>query len=310
MLTAQRLSKYVRRERYSDRNPGTSTNHRLLGVLVFILCVFEQSFADNKEEKTADDDKPLWELGVGAFSGWLPDYPAAGQNTVRTIAVPVPIYRGDILRVGGEENRGAVSGRFINKDRYEFDVSLSGAFPVDSGSNNARRDMPDLDFLFGIGPQLRFKLINEPGARKLNFNLQARAVYSTDFSSIDHRGYVFNPKLNYTREHVTGLDLKVFTSMGPIFATEKLMDYFYQVDPEYVTSTRPAYDADAGYLGSNMTLGVSKRFNSRFRLMLGTRLGIHSGATNDDSPLFKDELNVSVFSAFIWSFYQSEELAR
>lgn len=310
MLTAQRLSKYVRRERYSDRNPGTSTNHRLLGVLVFILCVFEQSFADNKEEKTADDAKPLWELGVGAFSGWLPDYPAAGQNTVRTIAVPVPIYRGDILRVGGEENRGAVSGRFINKDRYEFDVSLSGAFPVDSGSNNARRDMPDLDFLFGIGPQLRFKLINEPGARKLNFNLQARAVYSTDFSSIDHRGYVFNPKLNYTREHVTGLDLKVFTSMGPIFATEKLMDYFYQVDPEFVTSTRPAYDADAGYLGSNMTLGVSKRFNSRFRLMLGTRLGIHSGATNDDSPLFKDELNVSVFSAFIWSFYQSEELAR
>jgi outer membrane protein len=310
MLTAQRLSKKARRERYSDRNPGMPTNHRLIGILVFILCVFEPSFADSKEEKTADDAKPLWELGVGAFSGWLPDYPAAGQNTVRTIAVPVPIYRGDILRVGGEENRGAVSGRFINKDRYEFDVSLSGAFPVDSGSNNARRDMPDLDFLFGIGPQLRFKLINEPGARKLNFNLQARAVYSTDFSSIDHRGYVFNPKLNYTREHVTGLDLKVFTSMGPIFATEKLMDYFYQVDPEFVTSTRPAYDADAGYLGSNMTLGVSKRFNSRFRLMLGTRLGIHSGATNDDSPLFKDELNVSVFSAFIWSFYQSEELAR
>jgi hypothetical protein len=59
-----------------------------------------------------------------------------------------------------------------------------------------------------------------------------------------------------------------------------------------------------------MTLGVSKRFNNRFRLMLGTRLGIHTGATNDDSPLFKDELNVSVFSAFIWSIYQSEELAR
>jgi hypothetical protein len=44
--------------------------------------------------------------------------------------------------------------------------------------------------------------------------------------------------------------------------------------------------------------------------MLGTRLGIHSGATNENSPLFEDELNVSVFSAFIWSIYQSEELAR
>ena len=293
-----------------DRKPETVTIHRFIVVLVFIFFAFEQAFADGKEEKTPGDGKPLWEFGVGAFSGWLPDYPAAGQNTVRTIAVPVPIYRGEIWRVGGEENRGAVSGRFINKDRYEFDVSLSGAFPVDSGSNNARRDMPDLDFLFGIGPQLIFKLINEPGHRKLNLNLQARAVYSTDFSSIDSRGYVFNPKLNYTRKHVTDLDLKVFTSVGPIFATEKLMDYFYQVDPEFVTPTRPAYDADAGYLGSNMTLGVSKRFNKRFRLMLGTRLGIHTGATNDDSPLFKDELNVSVFSAFIWSIYQSEELAR
>jgi len=293
-----------------DRKPETVTIHRFIVVLVFIFFAFEQAFADGKEEKTPGDGKPLWEFGVGAFSGWLPDYPAAGQNTVRTIAVPVPIYRGEIWRVGGEENRGAVSGRFINKDRYEFDVSLSGAFPVDSGSNNARRDMPDLDFLFGIGPQLIFKLINEPGHRKLNLNLQARAVYSTDFSSIDSRGYVFNPKLNYTRKHVTDLDLKVFTSVGPIFATEKLMDYFYQVDPEFVTPTRPAYDADAGYLGSNMTLGVSKRFNNRFRLMLGTRLGIHTGATNDDSPLFKDELNVSVFSAFIWSIFQSEELAR
>jgi hypothetical protein len=293
-----------------NRGPETSIIHCFTGVLVFVSFAFGQACADSKAEKKPDEGKPLWEFGVGAFSGWLPDYPAAGQNTVRTIAVPVPIYRGDILRVGGEENRGAVSGRFIKNDRFEFDVSLSGAFPVDSGSNNARRDMPDLDYLFGIGPQLRFKLINEPGRRKLNFNVQARAVYSTDLSSIDSRGYVFNPKLNYTRQHVSDLDLNVFTSVGPIFATEKLMDYFYQVDPEFVTPTRPAYDADAGYLGSNMTLGVSKRFNKRFRFMLGTRLGIHTGATNDDSPLFKDELNVSVFSAFIWSIYQSEELAR
>jgi len=293
-----------------DRKPATSTVPRFISALVFMFFAFEQACAESKEEESVPDGKPLWEFGIGAFSGWLPDYPAAGQNTVRTIAVPVPIYRGDILRVGGEENRGAVSGRFINNDQFEFDVSLSGAFPVDSGSNNARRDMPDLDFLFGIGPQLRFKLINEPGHRKLNFNLQARAVYSTDFSSIDSRGYVFNPKLNYAREHVSDLDLNVFSSVGPIFATENLMDYFYQVDPEFVTPTRPAYDADAGYLGSNITLGVSKRFNSRFRFMLGTRLGIHTGASNDDSPLFKDELNLSVFSAFIWSVFQSEELAR
>ena len=279
-------------------------------MLAFIVPGFERAFAESEEPGPLNDVKPLWEAGVGGFTGSVPDYPAAGQNTVHAFALPYLVYRGDILRVGGEENRGAISGRFIDNDRFEFDVSLSAAFPVDSSNNDARRGMPDLDFLFGIGPQLIFKLVNEPGHRALDFNLQVRSVYSTDFSSIDHRGYVFNPKLNYTHEHVTGLDLKVFTSAGPIFATEKLMDYFYEVDTEYATPSRRAYDAEAGYLGSNITLGVSKRFNSRFRMVLGTRLGIYHGATNDDSPLFKDKLNLGVFTAFAWSFKQSELPAR
>jgi len=278
-------------------------------LLAFIVTGAGKAYAESDEAGQINHVRPLWEVGAGGFAGWIPDYPAAGQNTVRALAVPYVVYRGDILRVGGEENRGAVSGRFLNTDKYEFDITLSAAFPVDSGSNNARRDMPDLDFLFGIGPQLIFKLINEP-AERLNFNLQARAVYSTDFSSVDGQGYVFNPKLSYTRENITDMNLKVSTSVGPIFATEKLMDYFYTVDPEFVTPTRPAYDADAGYLGTNLTFGVSKRFNSRFRLIAGTRLGIHNGATNDDSPLFRDKLNVGVFTAFAWTFAQSSEPAR
>lgn len=286
-----------------------SKSCRCVFLLMSVIFGCEQAFGASEEVNPVNGAKPLWEVGAGGFAGWIPDYPAAGQNTFRALAVPFIVYRGDILRVGGEESRGAVSGRFLNTDKFEFDVSLSAAFPVDSGSNNARRNMPDLDFLFGIGPQLIFKLINQPG-KKLNFNLQARAVYSTDFSSIDDRGYVFNPELNYTRQHVTDLNLKVSARVGPVFATEKLMDYFYTVEPEFVTPSRPVYDADAGYLGSNLALTVSKRFNSRFRLILGTRLGIHNGATNDDSPLFKDKLNVGVFTAFAWSFAQSKEPAR
>ena len=279
-------------------------------MLTIIIFSFGQAVAESEEVIPLNGVRPLWEAGIGGFAGSVPDYPAAGQNTFRALALPYLIYRGDFLRVGGEENRGAISGRFVKNDRFELDVSLSAAFPVDSSSNSARRDMPDLDSLFGIGPQFIFKLVNEPGHRRLNFNLQARSIYSTDFSSINHRGYVLNPEFKYTQEHVTDLDLKVFTSAGPIFATEKLMDYFYEVDDQYVTPSRQAYDADAGYLGSNITLGVSKRFNNRFRLILGTRLGLHHGATNDDSPLFRDKLNLGVFTAFTWSFKQSELPAR
>ncbi|MGW8309857.1 MAG: MipA/OmpV family protein [Thiogranum sp.] len=279
-------------------------------MMLTLFCGFGQALAESKEAKPTDDVKPLWEVGVGAFSGWLPDYPAAGENTMRTIALPYVVYRGDFWRVGGEDNRGAVSGRFLKNDNYEFDVTLSAAFPVDSDENKARRDMPDLDYLFGIGPQLIFKFINEPNRRKLDFHLQARAVYSTDFSSLSSRGYVFNPKLSYVREHLTDLNLRVSSSVGPVFATEALMDYFYEVQPEFVTPDRSAYDAKAGYLGSNITAVVSRRFNKRFRALLGSRLGIYHGAANSDSPLFEDELTLSVFAAFAWSFAQSSLPAR
>ena len=76
-----------------------------------------------------------------------------------------------------------------------------------------------------------------------------------------------------------------------------------------LSSLRVNY-ADAGYLGTNLTIGLSKRFNSRFRLIAGTRLGIYNGATNDSSPLFRDKLNVGVFTAFAWTFAQSTEPAR
>lgn len=291
------------------RNALRSSTQRLTGILLLFLFASSALLADVKAAQSSSAGKPLWELGIGGFTGYLPHYPAAGENSMRYFAAPIPIYRGKILRVG-EENRGAVSGRFIDKKRYEFDVTLSAAFSVKSGSNDAREGMPDLDYLFGIGPQFILKLIDEPGHSNLNLNLQARAVYSTDFSSVNSQGYVFNPKLRYSRENLTGLDLKFSSSAGPIFATEDLMDYFYEVKPEFITPKRPAFDADAGYLGTNLTFAISKRFNNRFRLWVGTRLGIHNGATNDDSPLFNDEINTSVFMAFFWSIFQSDKPAR
>ena len=256
------------------------------------------------------EQKPLWEVGVGGFWGRLPDYPASSETTARSIAIPYLVYRGEYWRVGDDDERGAISRRFLKSDRFELDLTFSGSFPVDSGDNRAREGMPDLDYLFGIGPQLIFKLIDEPGRRELNLNLQARAVYSTDFSSLDHRGYLFNPKLSYTQEHVTGLDLEVSTRVGPVFATEKMLDYFYEVTPEFATLERPAYDAEAGYLGSYLSLGVTKRLSKRLRLFVGTQIGMHHGASNRDSPLFEDELNLSVFSAFSWTFFHSERSAR
>jgi outer membrane scaffolding protein for murein synthesis (MipA/OmpV family) len=275
-------------------------------ICLLALTVSGISFA---EDNTAGSDnnnitRPLWEIGFGAGGGWIPDYPASGQNHFNGLGFPFVVYRGDFLRVG--DRRGPVRGRFLNTDRYEFDVSLQAAFPVDSEDNDARRGMPDLDWLLGIGPQLKLKLFNNPGKNRLNLNFPFRAIFSTDLSSFVNRGYVFNPRLTYRHENITDRKLRLFVSAGPVFTTAKLMDYFYTVQPEFATSTRPAFDAKGGYLGSELTLGLTTRHTKKFRLFLGTRLGLYKGATNESSPLFRDELTIGVFTGFIWSLWQSD----
>ncbi len=272
-------------------------------MLVLTICGI--SFAEDKID-TSDNNttRPLWELGFGALGGWVPDYPAAGQNHFKGIPFPFPVYRGNIFRAG--DRRGIVRGRFLNTDKYEFDLSLQGAFPVDSDDNNARRGMPDLDWLVGIGPQLKVKLFNNPGLNRLNLNFPVRAIFSTDLSSFESRGYVFNPKLTYRHENLTDKKLRFFASFGPSFATGKLMDYFYTVRPQFATPTRPAFEAEGGYLGTELDVGLSTRHDENLRFFLGSRVGLYNGAKNEDSPLFREDLTVGVVTGFVWSIWQSE----
>src|SRR5690606_39938878 len=60
--------------------------------------------------------KPLWEVGVAGGAGWLPDYPAAGQNHFNGIALPYLVYRGEFLRA---DEKGLVRGRFVKSRDFE-----------------------------------------------------------------------------------------------------------------------------------------------------------------------------------------------
>jgi len=275
-------------------------------IYLLALTVPGISFAEDETAKSGNNNitRPLWELGFGAGGGWEPDYPASERSHFNGIGFPFVVYRGDFLRVG--DRRGAVRGRFLNTDRYEFDISLQASFPVNSENNEARRGMPDLDWLIGIGPQLKLKLFNNPGKNRLNLNFPVRAIYSTDLSSVVNRGYVFNPRLTYRHENLTDRKLRLFVSAGSVFATNRLMDYYYAVPPEFATPTRPAIDAKGGYLGSEFSIRLATSHKKKFRLFLGTRVGLYKGAANKESPLFRSELNVGVFGGFIWSLWQSE----
>lgn len=248
--------------------------------------------------------KPLWEAGIAGGGGLVPDYPAADEHNPVGLVLPYVIYRGRIFRAGDD---GIARGRFLRGPRHEFDVSLSGSFPADSDGNEARRGMPDLDLLVEVGPRLKLTLAELSPQEKISLELPVRAVVSVDFSEIGYRGIVFHPKLAYLHTDPFNIGVQLRLSAGPIFATAELMEYFYEVEPRFATPNRPAFDAGAGYLGSEFSLLARKQLTKRIGIFGAIQVGYYGGATNDDSPLFRSEATVGFGVGFTWSIFQSKQ---
>lgn len=270
-----------------------------IAVFAFLLGVEAQAEDTNPNGAPI---KPLWELCAVAGGLYSPDYPAADQNSLHGLALPYVIYRGDLLRLGGDS---LAKGIFIDNDYTELNVSLAASFNANSNDNNARRGMPNLDYLFEIGPQLKIKL-GELYGGKSELQLPVRAVFSTDFGRVDHRGYLFNPRFYYERHDIFNSSIDMDGSVGSSFATKKIQEYFYRVEPQFVTATRPAYEADGGYLGSKITLWLSYGITNRVRAYVGGLVGYYGGAENEGSPLFRQKTNSTVYVGFTWSIFQSD----
>lgn len=265
----------------------------------FLLGVEAEAQDASSGKKPA---KPLWELAVAAGGIYSPDYPAADKNSLHGLALPYVIYRGDVLRLGTDS---IAKGVFIDTDYTELNVSMAAAFNANSNDNGARRGMPDLDYLVEIGPQLKIKF-GELYGGWAELQLPVRAVLSTDFGRVDHRGYLFNPKFSYARQNIFNSGIDMNSTIGSSFATEKLHTYFYTVEPRFATATRPAYEADGGYLGSALTVGLSYGVTDRVRTYVGGQAAYYGGAANEDSPLFRRKVNSSIHAGFTWSFFQSD----
>ena len=279
---------------------------KYLVLLLFVLASIQ--VIAQQEVALEDDMRPVWEAGVLAAVFSSPEYPGAGQSQSNVIAAPYFIYRGETIRIGDGSIARAVA---IDKSWYELDLSLAGSFNANSEGNEARVGMPDLDFIFELGPQLKLRLskfeFEQHGKAELLLNLQARAVFSTDFSSIHKRGYVFQPVLSYRQRGWLSEKTALSVSLSPTWASEKLHDYFYQVDSEFVIKQRSAYDADSGYLGTDLSVGLSFNATEDIRIFTFARASLHSGSANEDSPLFIDKSTYSYGLGMVWRLWESEE---
>lgn len=249
----------------------------------------------------------MWEAGLGFTGLSLPDY--RGSNEQREYVLPFPylVYRGDILRM---DRKGNYVLLFQSK-RVDLNISADGGVPVRSGRNAARKDMPALYPTLQIGPSLEICLESNCDAnRVIQFRLPIRAVIASDFSRYDGIGFVMNPQLNVDFENIGDSGWNFGCAAGPLFATERFHDYYYQVSPEYaVPGTRPSYDARGGYSGSLIIISMSKRFKNIWFGAFG-RYDALSGAVFDDSPLVRTKHSFMAGFGLAWVFGQSSKMVN
>jgi len=251
---------------------------------------------------------PRWEVGLGALQINGKDYPGSDNDNERLFVVPYGIYRGEKIRIG----EGGVSALAFENSRYSIDFSLAGSVNANSEDNALRDGLPDIDYMFEMGPQLVvtvFDHVNNDGTRsEMTFSTQLRAAFSTDFSDIKSRGAVFSTVLEWERNGFMGGKLGVFADIGPKWATEDLQKVFYQVDPEFATAERAAYDAKGGYLGTDASIGLS--FKATPNLWLYGALGkkLYGGAANEDSSLFETDSSDTFWLGALWRIKSSKDL--
>jgi outer membrane protein len=242
--------------------------------------------------------RPVWELGIGATALSLPDYRGSDKSRAYLLPVPYVIYRGPRFSV----DRGGLKADLLDRGRVEVDFSVNLSVPVRSDGNAARAGMPSLRPALELGPQFLADLWNSSDGRaKLQLQLPLRYAFALERSTRD-AGFIFHPRL--------GLDVRDFASVsglnaglvfGPLFATARQHDYFYTVDPQYATASRPAYEAKGGYSGLQLTMSLSKRFPSYWfgAFLRADWLG---GATFQDSPLVRRNATVAGGVALSWIF--------
>jgi outer membrane protein len=248
------------------------------------------------------DPFPLWEAGAGIAVVDFPDYRGSDERQTYLLPVPYVIYRGEILKI----ERQKIRGLLFSSDAAELDVSASGSVPVRSQDNSARQGMPDLDPTLELGPSLNIFLYRGV-SEKLSFELRLplRAVVATDFRGFDYEGWLFHPHLSIDlKDVIPGPGWNLGLLAGPLFGSQRYHEYFYGVAPQFATSDRPAFDADAGYSGTQFIAALSKRFQNYW---FGAFVKADSldGAAFEDSPLVKKKHAVAGGFAVAWVFAKS-----
>jgi len=250
----------------------------------------------------ADERLPLWEFGMSVSVLTHPDYRGTTHYNVTPLPLPYFVYRGDKFRI----TREGVKAELLERAHFRIDLSVAASLPNSGNTDGTPREgMPRLLPTFEVGPSFDWWFTPEtPGEWHARLRVPVRAVAGFNVKHSRRVGFLTYPHLQFDRS--TSIeDWKLSWSFGGgvLFAEHDYHNYFYGVDPQYVTAERPEYHARPGYSGARTGAFVSTG-RGRWRVGGGVTYDYLGGAVFRDSPLVETNhaLVAGVFMTYrLWA---------
>ncbi len=238
------------------------------------------------------------ELGIGLGSVLYPDY--MGSKSYSAVAVPLPYikYTSENFNI----DKDGINQKLFNIKNLTIDLSVSGSLPANSQDNEVRKDMPNLNFTFEVGPIFIFNLVDKKDFF-IDLEVAIRGVMETDFKMLNFQGVVASTDLKF---EMILENLELTFRSGFRFGNDDYHNYFYGVSKEYETSTRTSYNATAGYSGYKNKIGAIYRDGNWW---YGALASYHTlaGASYIDSPLVETKHAFYAGFSFAYIFYTRKQ---
>lgn len=194
--------------------------------------------------------------------------------------MPYVYYQSDTVTA----DAGIINTRFIRSKYFSMQLSMGANPSVESDSNIARSGMPELLYNFGVGPMAIIHLINTS-----NFQIQIehsmRREFETNFSFTRAFGIT---NTTYLTTKATGETWSIEIALGKMYGDKNYHQYYYNVDDQYATADRPAYQAKSGFSGDVIIISTKKQFGD-FLIYPFLRYDNIKDSIYHDSPLVKKD---------------------
>jgi len=271
---------------------------QIFTLTLFLAITSGASAAIDKDE----EGLPVWELGLGLGAVHQSYYTGTKQSRVIWLPIPVPIYRGKILKSDDE----GIRAQLFKTDRAKLDLSMDFNAQLNSDDVDLREGMKDIGNIVEIGPSIEV-LLSKKEKSRLHLNLPLRASIEIGENGVESRGFTFSPHLTYHRDLAFADNSWIAgVSLGPQFGNADYHDIYYGVGARDATQNRTAYETDSGYSG--LRLQLTMKSNNSKRLMVGfLRYENIDGATFDDSPMVETKNNLIVGFLYSHYFFKSKD---